>query len=159
PKVDIEELKEGDGAVAKSGDLVEIHYTAKLTNGKVFDSRGGSQPYRFRLGIGEAFPPGLDEGIPGMKVGGRRKLTIPPRRALGEKGGAQPIPPHSTVIFEVELMQIVTDATIKAKEEADPNLKIEDLKEGDGPAAQTGDRLLVHYTGSLADGTKFDSSV
>jgi FKBP-type peptidyl-prolyl cis-trans isomerase len=157
PKVEIEELKAGDGPVAKPGDLVEIHYTAKLPNGKVFESRVGTASYRFRLGKGEAFPAGLDEGIPGMKVGGKRKLTIPPLLAYGEQGSPGRIPPHTTLTYEVDLVQIITD-TSKAKDEALTNLKIEDLKEGEGPAAQEGDTLLVHYTGWLADGTKFDSS-
>jgi FKBP-type peptidyl-prolyl cis-trans isomerase len=157
PKVEIEEQKEGDGPAAKSGDLVEIHYTGKLPNGKVFESRVGTATYRFRVGKGEAFISGLDEGLPGMKAGGKRLLTIPPRLAFGEQGSSGRVPPNTTVTFEVELIQIITDIS-KAKEVAVADLKIEDLKEGEGPAAKTGDTLLVHYTGRLSDGTKFDSS-
>jgi peptidylprolyl isomerase len=163
-KVEIEDLKLGDGPVAKTGDLVEVHYTGKLTSGKVFDSRTSGPGFRFRLGKGEVIP-GWDEGIPGMKVGGKRKLTIPPRLAYGEQGSGNRIPPNATLIFEIDLLQIITDS-MKDKEEAEPNLKaedvkdlkIEDLKEGDGPGAKVGDTLVVHYTGWLTNGTKFDSS-
>jgi peptidylprolyl isomerase len=135
---------------------VEIHYTGKLANGRVYESRLGNVTYRFRIGKGEVFIAGLDEGVTGMKAGGKRKLTIPPGLAYGEQGIVGYVPHNATLTFEVDLVQI--NPTRVKDEETDPNLKIEDLKEGEGPAAKTGDTLLVHYTGWLADGTKFDSS-
>lgn len=155
PGVKIEDLKEGDGPACKKGDLIEVHYTGKFPDGKVFDSSAKRRPFRFQLGVGEVIP-GWDEGVPGMKVGGKRKLIVPPNLAYGSRTDTK-IPPNSTLVFEIELVKIVTDPN-KLKEEAEANLKIEDLKEGDGPAAKTGDTLVLHYTGWLKDGAKFDSS-
>jgi FKBP-type peptidyl-prolyl cis-trans isomerase FkpA len=100
-----EDLKVGDGAVATSGHTVSVHYTGWLTNGKKFDSsldRG--EPFSFQLGAGQVIK-GWDEGVAGMKVGGKRKLIIPPQLAYGDRGvGNGLIPPHSTLVFEVELL-------------------------------------------------------
>lgn len=98
-------LKEGEGAVAKSGDKVKVHYTGWLTNGKKFDSsvdRG--EPFSFNLGAGQVIK-GWDEGVAGMKVGEKRKLTIPPHLGYGSRNvGGGLIPPNSTLIFEVEFL-------------------------------------------------------
>lgn len=107
PKVKIEDLKVGTGEEAKKGDKVEVHYTGWLTNGKKFDSsvdRG--QPFTFKLGAAMVIK-GWDEGVAGMKVGGKRKLTIPPELAYGDRGAGRDIPPKATLIFEVELLKIV----------------------------------------------------
>jgi len=96
----------GTGAVATAGKMVDVHYTGTLTNGKPFDSshtRG--QPFSFKLGGGQVIR-GWDEGIEGMKVGGRRTLTIPPDLGYGARGAGGVIPPNATLVFEVELMGV-----------------------------------------------------
>jgi FKBP-type peptidyl-prolyl cis-trans isomerase FkpA len=102
----IEDLVAGNGAEAKSGQMVSVHYTGWLTNGKKFDSsvdRG--QPFEFKLGAGQVIK-GWDQGVAGMKVGGKRKLTIPPELAYGARGFPPVIPAQSTLVFEVELLGV-----------------------------------------------------
>jgi len=101
-----EDLKEGNGDEAKKGNTVEVHYTGWLTNGKKFDSsvdRG--QPFSFKLGARQVIK-GWDEGVAGMKVGGKRKLTIPPELGYGADGAGNVIPPNATLVFEVELLKV-----------------------------------------------------
>lgn len=100
----IEELVVGTGATAVAGDTVSVHYTGKFTNGTVFDTSAGRGPYQFRLGTGAVIP-GFDQGVTGMKVGGKRRLTIPPNLAYGSTGQG-PIPPNTTIVFEVDLVSI-----------------------------------------------------
>lgn len=102
----IEDLQVGTGAEAVAGKKVTVHYTGWLTNGTKFDSsldRG--QPFPFPLGAGRVIQ-GWDKGVAGMKVGGKRKLTIPPQMAYGERGAPPVIPPNSTLIFEVQLLGV-----------------------------------------------------
>ena len=100
----IEELIAGEGAVAAEGQQVSVHYTGWLTNGTKFDSSvDRDQPFQFVLGAGMMIR-GWDEGVAGMKVGGKRKLTIPPEKAYGDRGFPGVIPPNSTLVFEVELL-------------------------------------------------------
>jgi FKBP-type peptidyl-prolyl cis-trans isomerase len=100
------DLVVGDGDVAVAGKSVTVHYTGWLENGKKFDSsfdRG--QPFSFPLGAGRVIK-GWDEGVQGMKVGGKRKLTIPPGLGYGARGAGGVIPPHATLIFDVELLKV-----------------------------------------------------
>jgi FKBP-type peptidyl-prolyl cis-trans isomerase FkpA len=102
----IEDTKVGTGKVAESGKTVSVHYSGYLTDGKKFDSsldRG--QPFKFTLGGGQVIK-GWDQGIVGMKVGGKRKLTIPPSMGYGERGAGGVIPPNATLIFDVELLDV-----------------------------------------------------
>ena len=102
----IEDTVVGTGAEAVAGKEVTVHYTGTLTNGTKFDSsvdRG--EPFTFNLGAGEVIE-GWDKGFAGMKVGGKRKLTIPSDMAYGERGAGASIPPNSTLIFEVELLKV-----------------------------------------------------
>jgi FKBP-type peptidyl-prolyl cis-trans isomerase len=100
------DLVVGTGAEAKAGQKVEVHYTGTLTNGSKFDSsldRG--RPFGFTLGAGQVIK-GWDQGVAGMKVGGKRKLTIPPDLGYGARGFPPVIPANSTLIFEVELLSV-----------------------------------------------------
>jgi FKBP-type peptidyl-prolyl cis-trans isomerase len=98
------DLKVGTGAVAQAGMHVKVDYTGWLTNGKKFDSSVGTgHPYELVLGGGQVIK-GWDEGIVGMKVGGKRQLHIPPDLGYGEKGFSTLIPPNSTLIFDVQLV-------------------------------------------------------
>jgi FKBP-type peptidyl-prolyl cis-trans isomerase FkpA len=99
------DIKEGTGAEAKTGQTAKMHYTGWLTSGKKFDSSIGSQPYEFVIGHGDVIK-GWDEGVLGMKVGGKRQLRIPPSLAYGEKGYPGVIPPDATLIFDVQLMSV-----------------------------------------------------
>jgi FKBP-type peptidyl-prolyl cis-trans isomerase FkpA len=101
-----EDLAEGTGEAAQAGDSVQVHYTGWLTDGTKFDSsldRGN--PFSFSLGAGKVIR-GWDEGVAGMKVGGRRKLRIPPALGYGARGAGGVIPPNAELIFEVELLRI-----------------------------------------------------
>jgi FKBP-type peptidyl-prolyl cis-trans isomerase len=99
-------LTPGTGAMAKAGDRVSVHYVGTLTDGTKFDSsRDRNQPFQFVLGQGQVIK-GWDEGVAGMKVGEKRKLTIPPAMAYGAQGRPPKIPPNSTLVFEVELLAI-----------------------------------------------------
>jgi len=85
---------------------VKVHYTGWLTNGKKFDSSAGGQPFAFMLGAGQVIK-GWDEGVAGMKVGGKRQLRIPPELAYGAGGTpGGPIPPNATLIFDVQLLDV-----------------------------------------------------
>ena len=103
----VDDVKPGEGAIATKGKTVSVHYTGRLTDGTKFDSsydRG--QPIDFPLGGGVVIK-GWDQGIEGMKVGGKRKLTIPPDLAYGARGTpGGPIPPNATLVFDVELVGV-----------------------------------------------------
>lgn len=100
------DLVKGTGASPTSGKNVTVHYTGWLENGTKFDSSvDHGQPFTFRIGAGEVIP-GWDEGVMSMKVGGKRKLVIPPQLGYGAAGAGGVIPPNATLIFEVELLDV-----------------------------------------------------
>ena len=100
----IEEITVGSGAEANAGQEVTVHYTGWLTNGQKFDSsKDRGDPFVFPLGGGRVIR-GWDEGVAGMKIGGTRKLTIPPDLGYGARGAGGVIPPNATLVFEVELL-------------------------------------------------------
>lgn len=102
----IEDVVVGKGAEAKSGNLVTVEYTGWLTDGTKFDSSLDSgQPFEFTLGQGKVIQ-GWDQGVAGMKVGGKRKLTIPPALGYGAQGSGGVIPPNATLVFDVELLAV-----------------------------------------------------
>jgi FKBP-type peptidyl-prolyl cis-trans isomerase len=99
------DITPGTGAPAVSGKKVKVHYTGWLTTGKKFDSSVGHAPFEFTLGAGQVIK-GWDEGVAGMKVGGKRQLRIPPDLAYGAKGYPGAIPPNATLIFDVQLVSV-----------------------------------------------------
>ena len=102
----IANLVVGDGDEAQSGHQVSVHYVGTLTDGTEFDSsRKRDQPFQFALGQGVVIP-GWDEGVAGMRVGGRRRLIIPPHLAYGERGAGHLVPPNATLDFDVELLSV-----------------------------------------------------
>lgn len=111
PDIITEEVQPGTGAECKEGDKVKVHYTGRLlkTNFK-FDSSVGKTPFEFTLGKGEVIK-GWDQGVVGMKVGGKRKLTIPSKLGYGDDGSPPKIPGKATLVFDVELVEIVAPPT------------------------------------------------
>lgn len=102
----IDEVTLGTGLEATAGKKVSVHYTGWLTNGTKFDSsKDRGQPFSFALGAGQVIQ-GWDKGVAGMKVGGTRKLTIPPQLGYGARGAGGVIPPNATLVFEVELLAV-----------------------------------------------------
>jgi FKBP-type peptidyl-prolyl cis-trans isomerase FkpA len=105
-KLEIKDLVVGKGTEAKAGDSVKVHYVGTLTDGKEFDSsKKHNQPFDFELGAGRVIK-GWDQGVAGMKIGGKRKLTVPPSLGYGARGFPPVIPPNSTLVFEVELLEV-----------------------------------------------------
>jgi FKBP-type peptidyl-prolyl cis-trans isomerase len=154
-KLVVEDVKVGNGEKAEPGDKVTVHYTGTLAKGgKKFDSsvdRG--KPFQFTLGAGMVIQ-GWDQGVAGMKVGGKRILKIPANLAYGPQAKGADIPANSDLVFEVELLKVEAEETKPAKK-----LEIEDLKVGDGEEAKPGNTVSVNYTGWLAEGGKqFDSN-
>jgi len=158
----------GDGAVAKSGHDVTVHYTGWLykdeAKGEKFDSsldRG--EPFQFELDAGMVIG-GWDEGVQGMKIGGKRTLIIPPELGYGARGAGGVIPPNATLLFEVQLLALAGgDEPIELNlHTTSSGLQYEDVVVGSGDEAKAGQRVTVHYTGWLYKdglrGKKFDSS-
>ena len=103
----IEDLVVGEGAEAQDYNKVVVNYTGSLEDGSIFDSslNPGREPFTFTLGVGSVIK-GWDLGVKGMKVGGKRKLTIPPELGYGDQGAGDVIPPGATLIFEVDLLEV-----------------------------------------------------
>lgn len=149
-----QELAVGDGAAAKSGDYVEVLYTGTLDNGKQFDSaQNRSDPPEFLLGRGQVIK-GWDEGLIGMKVGGKRKLIVPPDLGYGKLGKPPQIPANSTLVFVVELLGVGDQSRRKGTEDtAEKNAvtkeeEIKTGKESDGlTEADKGKKLATTSTG------------
>lgn len=105
-KLKIEDIKVGTGRQVYAGDTVVMHYVGTLTDGTKFDSSyDRNQPFETQIGVGQVIK-GWDEGVPGMKIGGKRRLTIPPELGYGSTGAGGVIPPNATLIFDVELVAI-----------------------------------------------------
>ncbi len=165
-----EDQVEGKGEPAQKGDRLEVYYTGWLkSNGQKFDStQPPAQPFVLHnLGAGQVIK-GWDEGLQGMRVGGKRLLWIPAALAYGESGSGRAIPPNSDLMFEVEVVKVrQTVRDLKMDEDKDrewkttqSGLKYYEIKEGTGPAVKSGDQVEVHYSGWLQqNGKKFDSSV
>ena len=103
----IENIEIGDGTEAQDYNKVVVNYTGKLEDGSIFDSslNPGRGPFTFTLGVGSVIK-GWDIGVKGMKVGGRRRLTVPPELGYGDKGAGSVIPPGATLIFDVDLLEV-----------------------------------------------------
>lgn len=152
-KVTTTDLVVGTGPVAEKDDEVWMLYSGSLKDGTVFDSNTGNdkEPFVFKIGAGSVIK-GWDEGIPGMKVGGKRKLHIPYPLAYGEAGSGEKIPPKSDLDFEVTLLYVM-----KAKD--DPyTYDTEKEKPGAGPEAKEGDTVVFDYKGEYLNGVAFDDS-
>ena len=145
-KLEIKDTKLGSGESAKPGDVLTMNYTGKLTNGKEFDSslKPGKTPFQFTLGAGEVIK-GWDQGIQGMKPGGHRHLIIPADLGYGSQAMGNDIPANSTLVFDVELKEVL-------------RVKVKTTKAGLGAPVKFGDSVQVHYLGKFTDGKKFDSS-
>jgi len=155
----ITDIRPGTGTEAQAGHTVIVHYTGWLYDVAAADNKGEkfgsshdhSAPFDFPLGAGRVIQ-GWDQGVQGMKVGGKRALVVPSQMGYGERGAGGVIPPNATLVFEVELLNVIKTEVI-------------DTKVGEGEEAQAGQNVSVHYTGWLYDedaadhkGTKFDSS-
>ena len=103
----IENIKTGKGSEAKEYNKITVNYTGRLEDGSIFDSslKKGRGPFTFTLGVGSVIK-GWDLGVKGMKVGGKRKLTIPPELGYGDQGAGAVIPPGATLVFEIELLSV-----------------------------------------------------
>ena len=158
--------EKGSGELATAGSRVKVHYTGKLEDGTKFDSsldRG--EPFTFELGAGMVIK-GWDEGIALMHIGDKAVLKIPPYLGYGERGAGDMIPPNATLIFDVELLEIMPvikieefDIEGKVSSKTESGLEYILVWEGTGIKAAPGNTVNVHYTGYLEDGTIFDSSL
>jgi peptidylprolyl isomerase len=157
----IEDITIGTGEQALAGDLLEVKYVgALLADGTEFDaSWNRNQTFFVPIGVGAVIP-GWDQGIVGMRKGGRRLLVIPPELAYGNSGAGAAIPPNATLVFVVDLIEVVDlpIPQIPDVTEIGSSLEIEDLSEGTGAVVQPGDTVSVHYLGTLLDGSVFDTS-
>lgn len=159
----------GKGRQVVAGDKVTVHYTGTLPDGKKFDSSvDRDQPFSFQVGQGRVIR-GWDEGLQLLHVGDKARFTIPPHLGYGERGAGSAIPPNSTLIFDIDVLDAVTapkpqkavpyDVSGKDTVTMQSGLKFIKVQTGDGTKAEQLRTVEVHYTGYLMDGTKFDSSI
>lgn len=159
-------LEEGDGPFPEPGQVVSVHYTGYLTNGTKFDSsHDRGQAFGFPLGMGQVIA-GWDEGVAQLPVGSKARLIIPAELGYGDSGAGSQIPPGATLVFDVDLIDILPPPPESPTEvdESDftvteSGVKYYDIEEGDGRVPNLGEEITVHYTGWLEDGTRFDSSL
>ncbi len=156
----IEDLKIGDGPECNRRSEVTVHYHGTLADGTVFSTTRGEKPLQSPL---ERLIPGWQAGVAGMKVGGVRRLVIPPVMAYGAKdrtdaSGKVVIPANSTLTFTVHLVEVRTLAPQGAATAPAGELKIEDLVVGTGKECPRGATVTMHYRGTFVDGTPFDAS-
>ena len=138
----------GQGLQAAKGDVVTVLYKGNLLNGLVFDKTDEAPPYAFELGAAKVIK-GWDQGIEGMKVGGRRILSLPPEMAYGDKGMEGVIPEKSTLVFDIQLIRV-------DKKGAEQKLEIEETTVGTGAEAVDGKDVEVNYKGTFLNGHLFD---
>ena len=145
-KLEIKDIQEGKGPAAKPGDILTMDYTGTLaSNGKQFDSSVGKKPFQFILGAGQVIK-GWDEGMVGLKEGGKRQLTIPSDMGYGKDGAGDEIPPNAKLKFDVTLLKLQRlDSKILVEGKGDKTVK-------------GGDIVDVHYQLTDTDGKKIDSS-
>lgn len=156
----------GTGKKANTGDKVVAHYTGKLTDGTVFDSSvERNKPFEFPVGKGRVIK-GWDEGFSLLQVGDKATLIIPSHLGYGERGAPPSIPANATLVFDVELLDVKERVVPKAFDIAGKETKATPsglqyimVQDGSGEVPAVGQKVLVHYTGYLEDGTIFDSSV
>ncbi len=161
------DITKGDGDEAIKDSTVSTLYTMWVKTDSGYDYIDASQenyPANFVIGRGDTVFPGWEEGVTGMKVGGKRLLVIPPELAYGETGAGTVIPGNAILVMEIELVssqepRVATKVDEKDYTTTDSGLKYHDLVEGTGATPTTGQTVVVHYTGWLEDGTQFDSSV
>ena len=157
----IKDVVPGSGEVVGAGDLIEVKYVGVLLEtGAEFDaSWDRNQTFFVPIGVGAVIP-GWDQGLLGMREGGRRLLVIPPDLGYGAAGAGSAIPANATLLFAVDLVGIVNVSVpaIPSVSAVGTELEVEDLLVGDGDAVEPGDTVSVHYLGSLVDGTVFDTS-
>ena len=140
-----EAIAEGDGRRLAPGDFAEAHITLSVADGETLtDTRAQGEPGMLSVGRPTGVA-GLDMGLRRMSVGDHWRITIPPALAFGEKGAPPKVPANATVIAEVHVLRVFEP-------------QIETLEPGEGPTPEPGQRVRVHYTGTLTDGAKFDSS-
>lgn len=141
----------GKGQTAEQGDLVTVLYTGTLADGEMFDSNmDGGAPLAFQLGSGFVIK-GWELGLKGMKVGGRRKISIPYALAYNMEGSPPKIPPMADLYFDVKLLDVVKKGEEQVYDKRDH-------KVGSGVGAKNGDTVTIHYVGHLVNGVEFDSS-
>jgi len=144
----------GTGSIPQIGDTIAIHYTAWLSDGTKSESTyddGKPLVFAYREGPVQVID-GWNEALSTMRVGGKRKIEVPPELAYGADGNPPRIPPNATLVFYLELLEIRPYTVTPT------GLRYEEIKVGDGATPSPDDTVVVHYTGWLTDGTKFDSS-